>query len=300
MARKQAGDWTAPDDGDENLPWLEPASGHDDRGGPSRGRLLIWVAVIVALLFLIVASFGWLKGREEMPEGDQAGLIKAPATPYKVRPDDPGGMVVEGQGDTIYAAGAGVDPGGTIDLSALPEEPIARSAPGVEADDVAITQLPPSNAGNGQGAKPQPAQPAPPAKPAPPAAPAPHATTSNAVAPKAEPAKPAPHKAEERKAQEKTVPAKPAADAASAGTGNGSFGLQLGAFSSRAKAEAAWKTLSGRFIFLGALNKSVQPLTRDGATLYRLRATGVADRKAAENLCGRMKVSGDGCTVVAP
>src|SRR3546814_18727646 len=51
-------------------------------------------------------------------------------------------MIVEGQGDTVYAAGAGSDPGGTIDLSALPEEPISRTAPGAEAGDAAVVVPP--------------------------------------------------------------------------------------------------------------------------------------------------------------
>src|SRR3546814_12683008 len=63
-------------------------------------------------------------------------------------------MIVEGQGDTVYAAGAGSDPGGTIDLSALPEEPISRTAPGTEAGDAAVVVPPARTSTNATPAKP--------------------------------------------------------------------------------------------------------------------------------------------------
>src|SRR3546814_12742457 len=100
-------------------------------------------------------------------------------------------MIVEGQGDTVYAAGAGSDPGGTIDLSALPEEPISRTAPGTEAGDAAVVVPPARTSTNATPAKPATAV-------KPPAAPS---TTASLPA-----AKPA---------------AKPV-EAAPAGTGNGS------------------------------------------------------------------------------
>src|SRR3546814_8527965 len=79
----------------------------------------------------------WCLNRDVLPGSGGAGLIKASDAPYKVPPNDPGGMIVEGQGDTVYAAGAGGDPGGTIDLTAIPEEPIAR---GPGAADTAASQ----------------------------------------------------------------------------------------------------------------------------------------------------------------
>ena len=78
----------------------------------------------------------------------------------------------------------------------------------------------------------------------------------------------------------------------------GSFALQLGAFSSEAKANAAWKSFTGRYAYLADLGKSVIALERDGAKLYRLRATGIASRAEADNLCGRLRAAGDQCSVV--
>src|SRR3546814_436441 len=137
MARNQGGDWLRYENPDEKLPWLEPAEELDRRSSPMRGRLIGGLAAVVAVIVLLVAGMTWYLNRDVLPGSGEAGLIKASDAPYKVPPNDPGGMIVEGQGDTVYAAGAGGDPGGTIDLTAIPEEPIAR---GPGAVDTAASQ----------------------------------------------------------------------------------------------------------------------------------------------------------------
>jgi len=79
-------------------------------------------------------------------------------------------------------------------------------------------------------------------------------------------------------------------------TGGGA-GVQLGAFSSNASAEAAWKSLSGRFAVLKGLGHSVQGATVGGKSVHRLRAS-VADRAAARELCGRLTVAGESCVIL--
>ena len=76
----------------------------------------------------------------------------------------------------------------------------------------------------------------------------------------------------------------------------GSVALQLGAFSTRDKAEAAW-TKAGGDGALAGLAKRIEPVERDGATLYRLRARGVASKAAASALCGRIRSAGNACIV---
>jgi hypothetical protein len=84
-----------------------------------------------------------------------------------------------------------------------------------------------------------------------------------------------------------TTPAAPSAPA----TSNGS--VQLGAFSSTAKAEAAWKKLAKRFAYLAPLNHVVLPVQSGDATLYRLRASG----GPAASICARLKVAGEACSI---
>ena len=92
------------------------------------------------------------------------------------------------------------------------------------------------------------------------------------------------------------APVKPAAKPAapsSAPTG-GSGTIQLGAFSSQAKANAAWKNLSGRFTFLSGLTQSVVSVQSGDKTLYRLRASG----GDARDICGRLRTAGESCSVI--
>ena len=85
------------------------------------------------------------------------------------------------------------------------------------------------------------------------------------------------------------APPRPAAPAASAGPT-----IQLGAFSSQARATQAWNALSGRFGYLAPLSHSVVPVQAGGRTLYRLRATG----PDSAGICGRLLVAGEACSVV--
>jgi hypothetical protein len=70
--------------------------------------------------------------------------------------------------------------------------------------------------------------------------------------------------------------------------------IQLGAFSTEAKANSVWKTLSGRFGALGALGMSINPVLSGSSTLYRLRASGAG----AGKVCAQLKVAGESCSVV--
>jgi cell division septation protein DedD len=73
--------------------------------------------------------------------------------------------------------------------------------------------------------------------------------------------------------------------------------LQLGAFSSESRARAAFKSLSERYSYLAGMEPVILPVASDGKTLYRLRSSaGSAD--AARDICGRLRVAGEACTVV--
>src|SRR3546814_6735388 len=84
-----------------------------------RGRLIGGLAAVVAVIVLLVAGMTWYLNRDVLPGSGEAGLIKASDAPYKVPPNDPGGMIVEGQGDTVYAAGAGRSEEHTSELQSL-------------------------------------------------------------------------------------------------------------------------------------------------------------------------------------
>lgn len=88
----------------------------------------------------------------------------------------------------------------------------------------------------------------------------------------------------------------PPATAASVTGGSGSV-VQLGAFSSAAKAEAAWTALSSRFGLVAGMGKIVVPVRSGGSTLYRLRAA-AASPDHARQACRTLRVAGESCVVV--
>jgi hypothetical protein len=89
-------------------------------------------------------------------------------------------------------------------------------------------------------------------------------------------------------------PVAPKPEPAAAPTGGGGM-IQLGALNSEAKAKAVWKAMSGRFAFLAPLTMSITPVKVGETTLYRLRAGG----GDARNICAKLRVAGEVCTVVS-
>jgi hypothetical protein len=226
-------------DGGERLPWLEAADEHDGGDGPSALKLIAWVILGLVAIGGIVGGLFWIGNRHAANQGTQ--IIAAPQGPYKVKPQEPGGMRVDGTGETAFAAGAGAEPKGHIDMNAASEVPVTRTAAAHPPQPAKAAQAPVKPVS------------APPAHPKTPVA---------AASPKAAPA--------------------------AAGAGGS---IQLGAFSSQAGAEKAWKALSGRFSYLAPLSHNVASVSSGGKTLYRLRAGG----PDAAGICDRLKVAGESC-----
>jgi cell division septation protein DedD len=245
---------------EDRLPWLEAVEDEEDDPGVGVGKLIAALIAGLIALGLIVGGVFWL--RERSAAGGSSGegeLIAAPDGNYKEKPEAPGGMQVEGQGDVAYSASEGADVNSAIDLTAIPETPVTEPKAPAAIEPVHTPAPAPKPAAVVSKASPAPAKPAP-------------------AAAKFAPPKPAP------------VTAAPI-EAASSGPGST---IQLGAFSSEAKANAAWKSLSGRFSFLGGLTSSITPVTSNGSTLYRLR-TSVGD---AKGVCAKLRIAGESCAVV--
>lgn len=258
------------DEDEESPPWLAPASADHRRGTiVSTSRINMWLLLLGGLLVLVV---GLIYAQIAKPEDDaqvyagadgEVPLIRAPDTPFKIRPKNPGGLDLEGNNQSAFEAAGGLDPGGDLNFDALPEEPIDRA-------ELASRAAPAIAAPVDEAAAPAPKPLVETATPAPRPAPKPEFKT----APKNETKEPVPVE------------------------GGGNFALQLGAFSSESKANDAWKSFTGRYSYLADLGKSVVPVERDDTKLYRLRATGIGSRAQADNLCARLKVAGDQCSVV--
>ncbi|HEX9955126.1 MAG TPA: SPOR domain-containing protein [Allosphingosinicella sp.] len=220
---------------DDRLPWLEAVEEDDAGDGPSPLKMIVGVLIALAAIGAVIAGLFWLNGRAggESAASGEPELIRAPQGDYKTKPDQAGGMQVEGEGITAFAASEGVDPKGAINTNAVAEAP--------------VTEVPAA----------QPQQPA---------------------APKADP-----------KQATGTIPAPAPTPAAGGGAT-----VQLGAFSSQASANAAWKAMAARFRYLAPLTSSIVPVQSGGKTLYRLRASG----PGAADICGRLRVAGESCVKI--
>jgi len=95
------------------------------------------------------------------------------------------------------------------------------------------------------------------------------------------------------------APAAPAAKpgAAPAAPASGGVGVQVGAFSSKDKAELAWTQLGSKAggVLSGVSHRVVQG-TAEAGTVYRLQAV-APDAGAAQALCGKLKAAGISCQV---
>lgn len=97
-----------------------------------------------------------------------------------------------------------------------------------------------------------------------------------------------------------SAPASPAVDLGKAGgaaaPATGGVGVQVGAFSSQAKAEAEWARLKGQHSMLSGVSHRVVAGQADIGTVYRLQAV-AGDAAGANALCAKLKAAGEKCQV---
>lgn len=241
-------------DESDRLPWLEAVEEDGASDGPSAMKLIAAVVIGLIAIGLVVGGLFWLGNRGGEGEGE---LIEAPDGAYKVTPEDPGGMQAEGEGGSAYAASEGAERPGNLNMN-VAEGPAAPGQPQPQPGPQPKAGQPGQPQGYGQP-RPQP-QPQP-----------------------NQPAQPQPN-AYGRPAPPRPAPTPP----------GGGATIQLGAFSSPAAAETAWRSMAGRIRYLAPLGHSVTPVQAGGRTLYRLRASG----PNAEEVCRRLRVAGEACTPV--
>jgi len=84
---------------------------------------------------------------------------------------------------------------------------------------------------------------------------------------------------------------------AAAAPAGGGIGVQVGAYSSRATAEAGWAQLTRQHEALAGVNNRIVQAQVDGNTVFRLQAV-AGTTAAAETLCRAIKSSGGDCRVI--
>jgi hypothetical protein len=114
---------------EDRLPWLEAVEEDESRGGPSALKTLVGVLILLVGIGALVGGGYWIwdrYGHSSSAASGDAELIKAPEGDYKMRPEDPGGMAVEGEGASAFKASEGQDPKGAINPNAVPETPVQK------------------------------------------------------------------------------------------------------------------------------------------------------------------------------
>jgi SPOR domain len=110
---------------DQQLPWLQAVEDEEEPRGLSAGRMFGFLTIVLIAAALVGAGF-FMLGRMNSSGSGPPELIPAPPGPYKVRPDDPGGLDVSGESRTAFETSAGEDRDSRLDLDAVPEAPVAK------------------------------------------------------------------------------------------------------------------------------------------------------------------------------
>jgi hypothetical protein len=113
-------------DEDERLPWLEGDDDFDENEVDT-GRVVVFVLAGLVVLGLIVGGL-WLYFREQSASAIVAdgSTIEAPDTPYKTRPENPGGTEAMGTGATSFAVAEGQSREGRVAANEPPRPSIDR------------------------------------------------------------------------------------------------------------------------------------------------------------------------------
>lgn len=293
------------------------------------GAGVLALALIVLGALVIVSSSG---GPDAPKDAAQVPVIHAEEKPFKVRPENPGGMEIPHQDKLIYQRLRGEERPIKVErLLSEPEKPLPPPEPalpseaaipggtsmaapraGDDTDPAAadaiersivergLVQPPGAESGvvdEEEGMLPDEAAgdeaAASSAIPVPRPRPSMRAGETAALAPSTAPSPAAPPAAAPA-----TAPATPPA---APGAG-GSFRIQLGAFASPDKVDAEWRRLQTQHpALLGALKpESTRVEVPDRGTLYRLRAGPIEGEERARTLCQDLVRRGAGCLVVQP
>jgi hypothetical protein len=250
---------------------------------------LVLLLVVGGGVYYMYRSGARAPGEPPQPIGAPVRDVKVAAPPQAPTQDPAAGLSVykDNQGDNV-AAPAFVAPPEQPTPRPLAAAPAAPAPPGPAATVKAV------------------AAPAPPPAAKPATVVAPSVATSKPVA--KPPAKPitidkiladnsgvkSPTTPLVKPAPPRPVTATPKPDAAPGGAV-----VQIGAFSSKALADAGWSTAAAAAPgSMAGKGKHVVPVTKaDGSILYRTSITGFGSRADAEALCARLKAAGGSCFV---
>lgn len=234
-----------------------------DARQPVRGSRPVPMTLIVSgvVLLILIAAIVFFYRSGVRQEGEAPQAVGAPVGEMKA--PAPAGEQPTDPAASLQIYQDEAPAAGQPTFTPPPEEPAPRAAPSTQVAQ-APAPLPPAQPAS-KAAELKPAQPAPAPKAA---APAPKTPVPAAAAPK------------------------PAV------VSGGAAGVQIGAFSSKALADAGWNDAAR--IAPGAIagkGKTVEPVQVNGSTLYRTTVTGFGSKAEAKAFCDALKAAGKNCFV---
>ena len=249
------------DDGD--LPWLEADDDDAAAGGVDAAQLIGFVAALLAVLLLVVGGVWYVNNSETGPvQVADGSTIEAPEGPYKERPEDAGGKEFPGTNDVAPGVAQGQSSDGRL-----------ASGTGANSGDQNLDIAMPPIGGGGEPLEGG-------------------ATNSGSAAQSATTEASAPGgSAGSSAASSASTPANSGTTARSEGVG-----VQLAAYSSRARADKGWRDLQRQSAALKGLDYRIVEGRIDIGTVYRLQAL-AANRADADALCRTLKAQGLDCQV---
>ncbi len=292
-------------DGEDHHP-PRPKPPKADSGIKKHRNWLMFLLPVVGVPVVILISLFLYLAIEMQGEGvqDSAPLIAAPEGPDKVKPTNEGGLAVEGMDSAVLNQTANNQAQTTTEqLLPPPEEPLTPPPEAQPAPAATAT------AGDGTAATDGAAAPAVPSVEVPltpPAATVP--TTNQTTSSAAATATTAANGATTSTAPATTTTAAPATTATTTAPATtqtataGNYRVQLVALKSEDAAKAAWTNFQKKYPDLLkdlALNIDKIDLGGNGI-FYRVQAGPLADRAAANDLCGKLGQRGQSCIVVKP
>jgi len=237
---------------------LAPFDVRDSSGKSGMIKLALGLGFLLLLaLFIFKVYQPGVRDRGTPPK------ITAENTPFKIKPDDAGGVQTPNQDKTVYDVMDGKTPSETVTPSPTPEVPIELpKAANIKVDPAPTTPAP--------------------VKPKPPA-------------PKPQAANPSGTVKSPGPGYIKTAPA-----GATVRTGSSDYVVQVASVRSEADAQNIWNKTETKFsdVINSQMYADIKYADLDEkGVYYRLRVAGLADKSSATALCDQFKARGQACFV---
>lgn len=267
-------------------------------GGPGKFRLLpVAVAIAVVLGFGGILWYVYSQGVRTGSE-ETAPVIQSEG-PAKIKPEDPGGLVVPHQDKEVYGVIDGSAENTDEKLEVLLPPPEDPMQPPVQQENVVVDSVAPPEPGEEPEipsiTEPAEEPPLPEPALAEPDEPPTVETVETVVEPEPEPVV-------EPEPEPVVAAAEPAPEPEPVATADpNGWKVQIAAVKSEDAARSEWLRQQKKIPdLLGKLTLSIQETSVNGTKYFRIRGGTLPSKAAAEKLCDQLKAQKLGCLIVKP